>query len=126
MRPLRAPEVTPETQPFWDAATEGKLLIKRCGACGEPHYPPRALCPACLSPETRWEEAAGTGAVYSLSTLRRGPDAPYTVAYVTLDEGPAVLTNLDGAPEDFAIGTRVRVRFAPTDGGPPVPMFAPE
>ena len=124
-RPLHAPEVTSECQPFWDAAAEGRLLIKRCGACGEPHYYPRALCPFCLSADTRWEEAAGTGIVYSLSTMRRGKDAPYTLAYVVLDEGPAVLTNLDGDPDGFAIGGRVRVSFAATDGGPPVPMFAP-
>lgn len=125
-RPLPAPEPNVETQPFWDAAAEGRLLIKRCGACGEPHYYPRALCPFCLSADTRWEEATGTGAIYSLSIMRRGKDAPYTLAYVTLDEGPAVLTNLDGDPDRLAIGQRVRVRFAPTEGGPPVPMFAPD
>lgn len=127
MRALAAPEPNVETQPFWDAAAEGRLLIKRCAACGEPHYYPRALCPYCLSADTRWEEAAGTGVVYSLSTMRRGKDAPYTLAYVTLDEGPAVLTNLDGDPDALAIGQRVRVRFASTtDGAPPVPMFAAE
>lgn len=125
-RPLPAPEPNVETQPFWDAAAEGRLLIKRCGACGEPHYYPRALCPFCLSADTRWEEAAGTGSIYTFSTMRRGKDAPYTLAYVTLDEGPAVLTNLDADPATLAIGQRVRVRFVPTDGGPPVPMFAPD
>lgn len=125
-RPLPAPEPNVETQPFWDAAAEGKLLIKRCGACDEPHYYPRALCPFCLSADTRWEEAAGTGVVYSLSTMRRGKDAPYTLAYVTLDEGPAVLTNLAGDPDALAIGQRVRVSFAATEGGPPVPQFAPD
>lgn len=126
MRALLAPEPNVETQPFWDAAAAGKLLIKRCGACGEPHYYPRALCPFCLSAATRWEETAGTGAIYSLSAMRRGKDAPYTLAYVTLDEGPAVLTNLVGDPDTLAIGQRVRVQFAATDGGPPVPMFAPD
>ena len=127
MRALAAPEPNVETQPFWDAAAEGKLLIKRCGACDRPHYYPRALCPYCLSADTHWVTTAGTGTVYSLSTMRRGKDAPYTLAYVTLDEGPAVLTNLDGDPDALAIGQRVRVKFAPTaEGAPPVPMFAPE
>ena len=125
-RPLPAPEPNVETQPFWDAAAEGKLLIKRCGACGEPFYYPRALCPFCLSADTRWEAAAGTGVIYSLSTMRRGKDAPYTLAYVTLNEGPAVLTNLDGDPDGFSIGQRVQIRFVSTEGGPPVPMFAPD
>lgn len=124
-RKLPAPEIGPETQPFWDAATEGTLLIKRCDACGEPHYYPRALCPFCLSADTRWEETAGTGTIYSLSTMRRGKDAPYTLAYVTLDEGPAVLTNIATENHDaLAIGQRVRVRFMPSEGGAPYPMFA--
>ena len=123
MRTLPAPQPSVETQPFWDAAAAGKLMIKRCGACGEPHYYPRALCPHCLGADTRWEECAGTGTIYSLSTMRRGAEAPYTLAYVTLDEGPAVLTNLLGDPDGFAIGGRVRVAFTPTEGGPPVPTF---
>ena len=127
MRTLPAPEVSPETQAFWDAAADGKLLIKRCGACGEPHYYPRPLCPFCLSAETRWEETAGAGTIYSLSTMRRGKDAPFTLAYVTLDEGPAVLTNIATPDHDaLAIGQRVRVHFAPSEGGAPYPMFAPE
>ena len=127
MRTLPVPEIGPETQAFWDAAAEGKLLIKRCGACGEPHYYPRALCPFCLSADTRWEETAGTGTIYSLSTMRRGKDAPFTLAYVTLDEGPAVLTNIATSDHDaLAIGQRVRVRFEPSEGGAPYPMFAPD
>lgn len=127
MRKLATPEVTPEAQPFWDAAADGQLLIKRCNACGEPHYYPRALCPFCLSADTAWEAAAGTATIYSLSTMRRGPDAPFTLAYVQLDEGPAVLTNIVEADQDaLAIGQRVRVRFMPSEGGPPLPCFAPD
>ena len=126
-RTLPAPEIGPDTQAFWDAAAQGTLLIKRCGACGEPHYYPRALCPFCLSADTRWEETGGAGTIYSLSTMRRGKDAPYTLAYVTLDEGPAVLTNIAADdPDTLAIGQRVRVRFTPSDGGASYPMFAPE
>ena len=126
-RTLPAPEIGPDTQAFWDAAAQGTLLIKRCGACGEPHYYPRPLCPFCLSADTRWEAAAGTGTIYSLSTMRRGKDAPYTLAYVTLDEGPAVLTNIAADdPDALAIGARVRVRFTASDGGAPYPMFVPD
>ena len=30
-----APQGNPETAPFWEAAKQGKFLIKRCTACGE-------------------------------------------------------------------------------------------
>lgn len=123
---IPAPQPNPETQRFFDAAAQGKLLIGRCDACGQPHYYPRALCPFCLA-EARWVESTGRGAIYSLSTLRRGPGAPFTLAWVTLDDGPAVLTNIvSDDPDRLAIGQRVAVRFIETLDGPPVPAFAPD
>ena len=29
------PVTNPETKPFWDAAAQGKFLIKRCTTCGD-------------------------------------------------------------------------------------------
>ena len=37
------PVTNPETAQFWEAAKQGKFLIKRCTACGEPHYFPRSI-----------------------------------------------------------------------------------
>jgi len=44
-RTIPGPPVNPETKPFWDAAASGKLLVKKCSACGERHHYPRAICP---------------------------------------------------------------------------------
>jgi len=124
-RSIPAPPVSAETKPFWDAAAAGRLLLKRCEACGEPHYYPRAICPFCGSDRTTWLEASGGGAIYAYSVFRRAP-VPYAIAYVTLDEGPTMMTNIVDADLDaLRIGQRVRVRFTPTEGGPPVPTFAP-
>ena len=109
-----------ENQPFFDAAREGKLLLKRCNACKELHYYPRAVCPFCASDRTEWLPAKGTGKIYSYSVMRRVAE-PYAIAYVTLDEGVTVLTNLvDCDFERLAIGAAVRVVFK--DG---IPMFTP-
>jgi hypothetical protein len=119
-----APQGGPETKAFWDAASEGKLLIKRCKACGEPHYFPRALCPFCFSDQTVWEESAGEGEIYSYSLMRKSATGPYAIGYVTLKEGPSVLTNFVDC--DFAalsIGQKVKVVFKPSDGGAPLPFF---
>ena len=125
-RNIPAPAVTIESKPFWDAATEGKFLIKRCNACGEAHWYPRALCPFCFSDETVWEESPGEGVIYSYSVMHRSPSGPYAIGYVTLAEGPAVLTNfVDVAPDGLSIGQKVKVKFQPTENGPPVPVFAP-
>jgi hypothetical protein len=125
-RPIPAPVVNVETQAFWDAAKEGRFLIKRCEACGKAHWYPRALCPFCMSDKTVWEESPGEGVIYTYSVMHRSPTGPYAIGYVNLDEGPAVLTNFLGMPTDgLAIGMRVKVRFQDTEGGPPVPVFAP-
>ena len=126
-RPIPAPMVSIETKPFWDAASEGRFLIKRCTGCGKAFWYPRNLCPFCMSADTVWEESPGEGLIYSYSVMRRSPTGPYAIGYVTLNEGPAVLTNFVGvAPDGLAIGMKVKVRFQPTEGaGPPAPVFAP-
>jgi uncharacterized OB-fold protein len=126
-RKIPKPLVLPETAAYWQAADEGRLLVKRCTACGRHHHYPRDVCPFCWSTATEWTTAAGTGTVYSFSTMGEGPGA-YTLAHVTLDEGPTMMTNLvhedpDRSPDDWRIGQRVRVVFRPSEGGPAVPMF---
>ena len=122
-RKIPAPQASPETQPFWDAAAKGQLVIKKCRGCGESHYYPRPHCPFCGSDATEWHATAGTGTIYSYSVMRRA-EVPYAIAYVTLDEGPTMMTNLVDCDFDrLKIGQRVKVAFTPTDGGPPVPTF---
>ena len=125
-RALGAPIVDAATEPYWDAAREGVLRIKRCTACAKVHWYPRALCPFCFSEKTVWEESPGEGVIYSYSVMHRSPSGPYAIGYVTLTEGPAVLTNfVDVAPAGLSIGQKVKVKFQPTENGPPVPVFAP-
>ena len=126
-RKIAAPHPNPETQAYWDAAAAGKLLIRKCEACGRLHHYPRALCPFCFSDAGSWQTASGQAKIYSYSVMRRA-EVPYAIAYVTLDEGVTMLTNIVDC--DFAalkIGQSLRVVFKPTaDGAPPVPMFTPE
>ncbi len=124
-RTIPAPRALPESLAYWQAADEGRLLVKRCRACGRAHHYGRDVCPFCWSTDTAWEQASGEGVVYSYSTMGKGP-AAYTIAFVTLAEGPTMMTNLVGCdPSRFAIGQRVRVVFEPSEGGHAVPMFTP-
>jgi uncharacterized OB-fold protein len=123
-RILPAPPLTPESAPFFAAAAEGKFLLRRCTGCGRAHWYPRAACPFCFA-ATAWEEASGHGVIYSFSVMRRTAP-PYAIAYVTLDEGPTMMTNLVQCDFDaLRIGQSVRLVFVPADGGTPVPCFRP-
>ena len=125
-RKIPAPLPNPENQPYFDAAVKGTLLVGKCNDCGEHHFYPRRLCPHCFSANTEWLPAKGTGSIYTYSTMHRGVPVPYTIAYVTLDEGVSMMTNIvDCASDTIRIGQKVRVVFKPSDGGPPVPMFTP-
>ena len=122
---IPAPRVLPETQAYWSAANEGRLLIKRCRACGECHHYPRDICPHCLSADTEWLTASGAGTLYSFSTMGHNETA-YTLAFIALDEGVTMMSNLvDCDPALVKIGHRVRVVFKPSENGQAVPMFTP-
>lgn len=124
-RRVPAPRVLPESQTFWTAADEGRLLLKKCNDCGEVHHYPRDICPHCLSADTEWVQASGNGTIYSFSTMGKG-EAAYTLAFVTLDEGVTLMTNLvDCDPARVSIGDKVQVVFKHTEGGHAVPMFTP-
>lgn len=124
-RKIPAPPANPETKEFWEAAARGQLLVKRCKACAAVHYYPRSACPFCGSDSTEWQTASGSGTIYSYSVMRRA-EVPYAIAYVTLDEGVTMMTNLvDCDFNALRIGQRVKLVFKPTDGGPPVPTFTP-
>lgn len=126
-RAVPAPHPDAESQPFWDAAAQGRFLIKRCTSCGEAHWFPRTLCPFCWSDKTEWIEGSGTGTIYSWTVMHRAKP-PYAVAYVELDEGPRMLTNIVECDLDrLHIGQQVKLVFTPTSGDdtPPVPMFRP-
>jgi len=122
---MPSPGSGPDNEAFLAGAREGRLLLRHCDDCGKTHWYPRAVCPHCLSSNSQWKPASGRGTVYSHSTMQR-VEPPYTLAYVTLDEGPTLLTNLvDAGPEGWRIGMPVQVRFVPTDDGTPMPVFAP-
>lgn len=119
--PVPVPQSNPETQPYWDAVKDSRLLLKRCRACGVVIWYPRAICPECWSSDTEWFAASGKGTVYSFTINQRGQGdyakcGPYVLAYVELTEGPRVLTNL--VADDFTaieIGSPVEVVFHTAD-----------
>ena len=60
------------------------------------------------------------------SISRASGPIPYAIAYVTLDEGVSMMTNIVETDLDsIKIGQKVRLVFKPTDGGAPVPTFTP-
>ncbi|WP_444813326.1 Zn-ribbon domain-containing OB-fold protein [Variovorax saccharolyticus] len=121
-RKINPPKPNPETLHYWEAASDGQLLMRRCTQCGKPHFYPRTLCPFCLG-ATAWERVSGEGTIYTFSVMRHS-EQPYVIAYVKLAEGPTMMTNIvDCDMDQVHIGQKVRLVFKPSEGGPQIPMF---
>jgi len=132
--PIDDPHADDTTQPFWDAALEGRLLGYRCARCGTFVAPPAPRCFSCQHNQFTWEELAGTGSIYSFTVVRHPlagylqPVVPYVAAVIELDgtqgAGARMLANvIDCDPDSVRIGTRVRVVFDRVSGTLAVPRF---
>jgi len=128
-RPRIAPIPDAESEPFWTAVNEGKLLVQECSVCGQRQLYGRSLCTNCHSAALTWIESSGLGTIYSRTIIRQYPNRsfkhliPFVVALVDLDDGPRMMSNVVGTPaEDVKIGDRVRVVFEALPGAA-LPMF---
>ena len=118
-------ESNPETRPFFEGCAAGVLKVPHCKACRRSHWYPRGVCPHCMSQDLAWKDSVGQGTIYSFSVMKRA-EVPYCIAYVTLAEGPTMLTNIVECDLDTVrIGQKVALHFVPTEGGPPMPFFTP-
>ncbi|MFC6837944.1 Zn-ribbon domain-containing OB-fold protein [Halomarina ordinaria] len=129
--PRPVPDVTPETEPYWTAAGDGELLVRKCHDCGLVYHYPRSLCPDCFSEAVEWCETSGHGEIYSYSVARTmsgwpDEDLPLVLAYVELEAGPRIMSIVDADPSAVEIGTHVAVRFVDAaDSTIAVPVFVP-
>jgi uncharacterized OB-fold protein len=123
-----------ETQPFWDGAREGRLVIRRCNTCGEAFFYPRPFCPKCWSADVGWIDASGRATLYTWSIVHVNDlppfheRVPYVAAIVTLEEGPRMITNVVGVDfDDLDADMALRVTFRSISDEPPVtiPVFEP-
>lgn len=124
-RAILAPAVDPTNKPFWDAAREGRFLIGLCKDTKKHFFYPRGVSPFTLSSNVELVEAKGTGKIYTYTVART--KEPHAVAYVELDEGPRIFTNIVDCDLDaLKIGQKVKLVWKPTaEGAPPVYMFTP-
>lgn len=119
-----------DSQVFWDAARDKRLLIKRCRSCGKAHYYPRPFCPHCWSSEVEWEQASGRATLYTYSIVYSndlppfGERAPYVAAVVDLEEGPRAMTNVvDTDFDKLEVGMALEVTFQEISDDFTIPVF---
>ena len=122
------PKVNGDTEFFWAAAREHRLVAQRCSACGQLRHPPGPICPDCQSLEWESAELSGRGTLYSHVTVYQplppGFTEPPIVAIVALDEGIRLVSNVTGVDaDDLVIGEPLEVYFVDQDEGWSAPQF---
>lgn len=124
------PIMTEETEAFWAAAREGRLLVERCRDCGAKSFPPYGMCRTCRGREVEWVEITSRGRVYSFTVNHQRwlPDleVPYAIVLVEFPDHPGVRITgrLRGCePDQAAIGLVVEVGFEPGPGDVAIPSF---
>lgn len=102
-RPI--PEADEESREFYEGARRHELMLMRCKACGVWRLPSRPRCPDCWSTDTEWARASGRGTLYSFGVMhQKFPGfedvVPYNFATVELEEGPRIVSNVVGVPNE--------------------------
>src|SRR5580658_6340473 len=124
------------TQPFWDAALEGRIVSPRCTTCGTYVLPPQPRCFVCRGTAFEYEQLPGTGTIYSFTVIRHplsphlSEVVPYVSGVIDLDgtqgAGARMIANIvDVDPETVAVGDPVVVAFDRVSDTFAVPRFRP-
>jgi uncharacterized OB-fold protein len=92
---------------------QGRLMLQRSRSSQRCFFYPRVLEPGTGNTDLEWVEASGLGTVYTVTVIRpKPPSQPYNVALIDLDEGPRLMTRVEGVPADqVQIGLRVQARI---------------
>jgi uncharacterized OB-fold protein len=114
-----------------------RLVGSRCNDCGIALLRRRHRCENCASVKVVHRVFAPTGSIYSFTIQRYPPPLPFVaqspwiprpVAWVDIDDdGPRIISVVEAAPEDMAIGMPVRLVCtvnAHSDNGQQVVTYA--
>ena len=126
------PDDYPETQGYWAATRDKKLVVQKCSTSGKFQHPPRATSIHDLGGPVEWHEVSGKGTIHALTVHHRPGNrfmkgkTPYAVALIDLEEGVRIMSNvIECDPEKLKIGDAVTVAWDPLPDGRHLPQFKP-
>ncbi|MGA8784149.1 MAG: Zn-ribbon domain-containing OB-fold protein [Polaromonas sp.] len=108
--------IRPE-QDYFAHLAQGRFMLQRSRNSGNYFFYPRVAEPVTGARDLEWVEASGRGTVHATTVVRvKPPQQPYNVVLVDLEEGPRVMSRVEGiAPQDVRIGMKVQARIAKQD-----------
>lgn len=105
--------IRPE-QDYFAHLAQGRFMLQRSRTSGNYFFYPRVAEPVTGARDLEWVQASGRGTVHATTVVRvKPPQQPYNVVLVDLEEGPRVMSRVEGiAPQDVRIGMKVQARIA--------------
>lgn len=99
--------------PFFEHLRQNRLTSTRCEDCGKVSWPPRTICPECISDRLAWVDLPTEGTVYAFTVQRSGIPlgykAPMIFALVDFGAVRILAAVVDSDPERIKVGSRVRL-----------------
>ncbi|MGX7680176.1 Zn-ribbon domain-containing OB-fold protein [Jatrophihabitans sp. DSM 45814] len=126
------PVPTPETAFYWEKAKAHELWLPHCDDTDQVFWYPRSISPFTGSTNISWIRASGRASLESyIINYTPAPgyedETPYVIAFVKLEEGPRLTSNLVGVaaePAGLTLGMPLEVTFEDR-GDLSLPQFRP-
>jgi hypothetical protein len=116
---------------FFKNLKEGRLTATRCRRCDKLLWPPRIVCPNCLSNELEWVDLGTEGELYAFTEMRLGAplgfvqDVPFCIGIVKIG-GLLISARIDNAKyEQLKIGDKLRLKIVELEDGRVFYRFKP-
>jgi uncharacterized OB-fold protein len=108
---------------FFQNLRQGKLTTTKCKKCNTLLWPPRIVCPNCLSNEFEWVDLGDEGELYAFTEVRIGAplgfvqDVPFNVGLVKIG-GLLISTRIDNAKYDeLKISDKLKLKIVELNDG---------
>lgn len=123
MYPMESPDFN-RIHPFYQNLREGRLTTTSCGDCGAQSFPPRVICPQCLSENLEWVDLPTTGRVLVATEEEVGVpvgfETPLIHAMIDLGGKLTLFARVKGcAVGELKEGDQVKLTVFPVD---PLPV----
>lgn len=120
-------DVRSPQQEYFAHLAQGRFMIQRSRSSGEFVFYPRVVAPRTGMHDLEWVAASGRGTVYATTVMRvRPPATPYNVCLVELEEGPRMMSRIEGLdPIKVRVGMPVQARISRDEDGQPLVVFTP-
>jgi len=108
---------------FFKNLKEGHLTTTKCRKCTKLLWPPRIVCPNCLSNELEWVDLGTEGELYAFTEMKLGAplgfveDVPFCIGIVKISD-LLTSTRIDNAKyNELRIGDKLRLKVVELEDG---------